>query len=325
MKEKILRALLESYPKVISVSELAEALGYGKKGYANVTPYLIILENNGIIEVEKDRSVKRRGAKPGVIKLKLDISNFIRLWEGYPSLRPGMADHWKRMLEDAKDLTPLLEHTIKGDPELEEYKEDLRRLFQGEDFRILLSRYPSGLEAWNMREYMLFVLAMITRIKVIPKRYRRQVEREFDMPSGLFNVVDGWPSRLLELLQRKGIPRIARELTDLYTAAYQAGLKEVGNIVEILIHTECKYSRPEYKKAYEEALRRINRNRGYRITKGIKWKRGYFKWLLEENPKTNIPRQMRNFIFGVVREDKHQKDLSSFFSRVFPRIRSMLS
>lgn len=97
VKEKIIKALLNS-PE--SVGNLTQIIGYKKGSYGNITPYLTIMEENNIIEMVKDRSVKGPGSKPTIIKLKGDIPTLKKLWRDYPSLKDNIrfSDYFLKIL-----------------------------------------------------------------------------------------------------------------------------------------------------------------------------------------------------------------------------------
>ena len=84
VEEKIIKTLLNS-PQ--TVGDLTEILGYEKRSYSNVTPYLKIMEENNILETKKDKSVKRPGSKPTILNLKEDITTLKKIWKDYPGLR----------------------------------------------------------------------------------------------------------------------------------------------------------------------------------------------------------------------------------------------
>ena len=80
VREKIVKALLDSHE---TIEDLLKILGYKEKSYANLTPFLDKMKEENMIDMVKDKSVKRPGAKPTIVTLKEDIPNLKRLWKKY--------------------------------------------------------------------------------------------------------------------------------------------------------------------------------------------------------------------------------------------------
>lgn len=99
--EKDIIAILLRSPQTIG--EITELLGYKKGSYANVVPYINALENKALVKLEKDRRIKRPGAKPSIVMLKKNYEAIQKICLEYPSLIFQLMEvpFTKKFLDDA--------------------------------------------------------------------------------------------------------------------------------------------------------------------------------------------------------------------------------
>ncbi len=156
-RERLKRFLIEYLVDndSITIAELCKKLGRvnekGNPKYNDVIYYVNALEEEGIIVTEKDKSIKRPGAKPTIIKLKKDIETLKKIWLNFPDLKPEI--HRSKYFEKLVDeLTEFAYKQIFGkflDNITNEDMDKIQKLFRlSLIVRAFLSTLPTELNMW---------------------------------------------------------------------------------------------------------------------------------------------------------------------------------
>jgi hypothetical protein len=111
IEKKILELLLDPSRKN-TIGSIAEDLGYHKRAYANVQPYIIVMESRGWVKTEKDKTIKRPGAKPTKIILIKDLEMLKILWYELPKKREVLLNDKEFQIHFPKFLRLKLEEKL---------------------------------------------------------------------------------------------------------------------------------------------------------------------------------------------------------------------